>query len=295
LNVKRFNEITKNESLYAGFDFEVVSDLRNSLDAFLDEVIQSEESDFRQLFLSDWSMTSDRLAAFYGESWKPLPVEPSEPIKGASADNSIPHIRRSVSDPQNRFGVLTHPYLMSGMSYHDSTSPIHRGVFLIRNVFGRTLRVPNEAFSPLSPDLHPDLTTRERVALQTSPDNCQVCHTKINGLGFALENFDAVGKFRGQEKTKPINPEGIYLERSGKEVAFSGPRELVDYIVSSEDAHRAFVTRAFHHFVKQPPAAFGPTTLDELTDRFRKSNFNINELIAEIAVVAATRDPSIIR
>ncbi len=293
LNVKRFSEITKNESLFDGFDAGVVSDLRDSLDAFLDEVVQSESSDFRQLFLADWSMTTDRLAAFYGEAWKPLPLEPGEAIKGAPADNPIPRVRRSVSDPQNRFGVLTHPYLMSGMSYHDSTSPIHRGVFLIRNVFGRILRVPNEAFSPLSPDLHPDLTTRERVALQTSPDNCQVCHTKINGLGFAMENFDAVGKFRGQEKEKPINAAGSYLDRSGREVSFSGPRELVEYIVGSDDAHRAFVTRAFHHFVKQPPAAFGPSTLDELTDGFRKSNFNMNELVAEIAVIAATRDPSI--
>jgi len=295
LNVKRFNEITKNESLFAGFDAGIASDLRDSLDAFLDEVVQSESSDFRQLFLADWCMTTDRLATFYGDSWKPLPMEPSEPIKGAPADNAIPRLRRSMSDPQNRFGVLTHPYLMSGMSYHDSTSPIHRGVFLIRNVFGRTLRPPNEAFTPLSPDLHPDLTTRERVALQTSPDNCQVCHTKINGLGFALENFDAVGKFRGQEKTKLVNSVGNYLDRSGKEVSFSGPRELVEYIVASDDAHRAFVTRAFHHFVKQPPAAFGPNTLDELTDRFRKNNFSINELIVDIAVIAATRDPSITR
>jgi len=295
LNVKRFNEITKNESLYAGFDAGIASDLRDSLDSFLDEVAQGESSDFRQLFLADWTMTTDRLAAFYGDAWKPLDMASSEPIKGAPLDNAIPRLRRSISDPGNRFGVLTHPYLMSGMSYYDSTSPIHRGVFLIRNVFGRTLRPPNEAFTPLSPDLHPDLTTRERVALQTSPDNCQVCHTKINGLGFALENFDAVGKFRGQEKTKPVNPAGNYVDRSGKDVSFNGPRELVEYIVASDDAHRAFVTRAFHHFVKQPPAAFGPNTLDELTDRFRKNNFNMNELIVDIAVIAATRDPSITR
>ena len=90
--------------------------------------------------------------------------------------------------------MLTHPYLMSGLAYRDSTSPIHRGVFLMRHILGRTLRPPQEAFTPLSPDLHPDLTTRERIALQTSPDGCQTCHIKINGLGFTLENFDAVGR-----------------------------------------------------------------------------------------------------
>ena len=288
LNIKRFGEITKNEALFPGYDRELVSDLRDSLDAFLEDVIGSQSSDYRQLFLADWTYSTDRLATFYGDAWKPLENEST-----ATGTVVLPRLRRSVRDSQHRFGLLSHPYLMSGMSYHETTSPIHRGVFLIRNVFGRTLRPPNEAFTPLSPDLHPDLTTRERVALQTSPDSCQVCHTKINGLGFALENFDAAGKFRSQERAKSLDPTGKYVDRDGVEVSFSGPRELAEYIVSSDDAHRAFVNRAFQHFVKQPAAAFGTATLDELTDRFQKNNFNINELIVEISVVAATRDPSI--
>ncbi len=335
LNVKRFDEITKDENLFAGFDRLIVSDLRDSFEAFLDKVVGSETSDYRQLFLADWTFTTDRLAKFYGDAWQPLEIEPSKtepiatepiatepiateavateavvtdaivteppttksvekkPLGTVTANATLPELRRSVSDARLRFGVLSHPYLMSGLAYHDTTSPIHRGVFLIRYILGRTLRPPNEAFTPLSPDLHPDLTTRERVSLQTSPDNCQVCHSKINGLGFALENFDAVGKFRNEEKSKMLDSSGKYIDRNGKEVSFSGPRELADYIISSDDAHRAFVNRAFQHFVKQPAAAYGAGMLDELTDKFRKNNFNINELIVEIAVIAATRDPSL--
>ncbi len=315
LNIKRFDEITKDETLFPGFDRATVSDLRDSLNAFLDDVVASETSDYRQFFLADWTYTTDRLAKFYGDSWLPLEKEPAataqievveiateaeavanvtnEKKRTADPVVALPRLRRSVSDSNQRFGVLSHPYLMSGLSYHDATSPIHRGVFLIRFILGRTLRPPNEAFSPLSPDLHPELTTRERVALQTSPDNCQVCHSKINGLGFCLENFDAVGKFRTVERDKSLDSTGKYIDRDGKEVSFIGPRELAEYIISSDDAHRAFVNRAFQHFVKQPAAAFGPTTLDELTDKFRKNNFNINELLVEIAVVAATRDPSL--
>ena len=288
LNTKRFGEITKDEVLYPGFDKALVSDLRDSLDAFLDDVLLSDASDYRQFFLADWTYTSDRLSKFYGDAWLPL-----EPVSAESSKAVASQLRRSVSDPQNRFGVLTHPYLMSGMSYHETTSPIHRGVFLIRFVFGRTLRPPNEAFSPLSPNLHPDLNTRERVALQTSPDNCQVCHTKINGLGFALENFDAVGKFRSQEKSKPLDSSGKYVDRNGKEISFSGPRELAEYIAISEDAKMSFVNRAFQHFVKQPAAAFGPNTLRELTASFEQNQYNINKLIVDIAVLASTIDPSL--
>jgi mono/diheme cytochrome c family protein len=283
LNIKHLGDISKDEHLFPGFDSALVSQLRASLTAWLDAVVWSEESDYRQLFLSDWTYTSPGLAEFYGADWQPLAGE--GPLQ--------PPLVRSVSAAQRRFGVLSHPYLMSGMSYFNTTSPIHRGVFLIRNVLGRTLRPPNEAFSPISPDLHPDLTTRERVALQTSPESCQICHLKINGLGFALENFDAVGRFRELEKAKPVNALGTYTNRAGEEIEFSGPAELAAYVVSSDDAHRAFVSRLFQHFAKQPIAAYGPQTLDELTERFRSSEFNIRELIIEIAVITATRDSTL--
>ena len=55
------------------------------------------------------------------------------------------------------------------------------------------------------PDLHADLTTRERVTLQTTPEACQMCHAMINPLGFTLEHFDAVGRFRKEEHGKPID------------------------------------------------------------------------------------------
>src|SRR5690606_13490819 len=121
----------------------IVSDLRASLDAFLDAVVWSESSDYRQLFQADWTYTTERLAKFYGDSWKP-------------AETEGPPLRRSVSDAEHRFGVLSHPYMMSELAYHDNSSPIHRGVFLTRHLLGRVLRPPNEAFTPLAPDLVPD-------------------------------------------------------------------------------------------------------------------------------------------
>ena len=149
------------------------------------------------------------------------------------------------------------------------------------------MRPLNAAFTPLSPDLHPDLTTRDRVHLQTSPIGCQVCHEKINGLGFVLENFDSVGRYRTMENSQPVDPTGIYVTRSGDEVRFDGPLALAEFIASSDDSHRAFVERMFLHFVKQPPGAWGADTLDRLTQTFKDNNFNMQQLLIEIAVIAA--------
>lgn len=278
LNIGQQLEISKQNSRFPGFESALVSDLRQSLNAFLDAVVWSETSDFRRLFQADFAFTSPRIAEFYGGPWQ------------VEADDAAQKLQR-IDYSEGNYGVLTHPYLMSALAYHDSTSPIHRGVFLIRYVLGRTLRPPAEAFSPLSPDLHPDLTTRERVELQTSPDSCQICHTKINGLGFTLENYDAVGRLRTEEQNKPINTAGSYTDRNGQMIEFANADELARYIVESPDAHRAFVARVFQHFVKQPPAAFGPHTLDNLVEKFQDSGFNVRELVVEVAVTAALHPP----
>jgi Protein of unknown function (DUF1585) len=65
-------------------------------------------------------------------------------------------------------------------------------------------------------------------------------------------------------------------------------KELADYLADSPDAHRAFVSRAFQHFVKQPADAYGPNVLNELVKRFGESNFSIRELIVELAIIAST-------
>ena len=277
------DDITKDQEKFPGFDNRLVADLRASFDAFLDEVVWSKESDYRELLRADWTFTNERLAKFYGKTWNP---------KDKANVDQPDVLQKSVSDAEHRIGALSHPLLMAELAYHKNTSPIHRGVFLYRNVLGRTLRPPNAAFSPLNPELHPKLTTRQRVELQTNEVNCQVCHEKINSLGFAMENYDTVGRFRNKENDRPVDATGGYITRTGKSVKFSGPRELAEFLCSNEDSHRAFVDSCFEYFVKQPTNAYGPDTLDKLTEQFQYSGFNIRELLVSIAMTAATKTDS---
>ena len=98
-------------------------------------------------------------------------------------------------------------------------------------MLGLALRPPPEAVAPLAPELHPTLTTRQRVALQTNPAACMTCHAVINPLGFTLENFDAVGRFRTKDKGKPIDVSGAYTTRQGRAVQVNGPRELASFLL----------------------------------------------------------------
>jgi hypothetical protein len=270
LKVDHFDDISKDSELYPQFDEAFVSDLRTSLDLFLDEAVWGPNSDFRDLLQSDALYVNGRLADFYG-----VDLPPEAPFQ------------KVWLEEQDRAGVLSHPYLMAGFAYDRASSPIHRGVFIARNLLGRLLKPPPIAVAPLTPELHAGLTTRERVVVQTSPSACQTCHAMINPLGFTLENFDAVGRFRTEEQGRPIDAQGIYLSRTGEAVQLSGVRELAEFLADSRETREAFAEQMFLYLIKQPPLAFGLEEVHRLTDRFVEDELSVRRLIVEIVASSA--------
>jgi hypothetical protein len=152
---------------------------------------------------------------------------------------------------------------------------------------GRVLRPPPESVTPVAPELHPDLTTRERVELQTSQEACQSCHGLINPLGFALEHFDAIGRYRQVEKDELIDATGSYLQKSGEVANFDGVRELAEFLVKNDETQEAFVRQLFHHTVKQPINAYGKNSFPALKQAFVEHEFSIARLLMEIVATSA--------
>jgi hypothetical protein len=273
LQLDQVAELQKDAKKFPGFDGTTVSQLRISLELFLEDVLWSSASDFRQLLLAEDLYLNGRLGRLYGCD---LPADAP--------------FRKVTLKSGERAGVLTHPFLLAHLAYTSTSSPIHRGVFLARNVLGVTLRPPPDAFAPLAPDLHPNLSTRERVALQTSPMACAKCHGVINPLGFTLENFDAIGRYRDRENGKPVDASGWFESRSGEVKKFRGVRELARFLANNEEAHEAFVARLFHHLVRQPVEVYGPDRLAELRRFFAANNYNMRRLVIESIVQAALPD-----
>ncbi len=272
LKVDQFPDLAKDTKRFPGFDSTVAADLRTSFELFLEKTVWTDKADYRELLLTDKLYLNGRLAKLYGAN---LPSDaPFEPVSAGSSA---------------RCGVLTQPYILSSFAYIDNSSPIHRGVLIARNMLGRVLQPPPMAFAPLAADLHPNLTTRQRVALQTKPAACNSCHGMINPLGFALERFDAVGRARDVENGQPVDSTGSYTNRAGGVVKFSGPRDLAQYLVGSEEAHAAFVEKLFQHLVKQPVLAYGPRTLPDLVRSFETNQFNIRKLMGEIVAVSSLK------
>ena len=272
LHIEDGPEVVKDPSRFPEFSNEVAVAMRRSLLLFLDDVVWGKDSDYRKFFTDDTVFLNGSIAPLFD-----IPLEKEAVFRPVRIDNG------------QRAGIVTHPYMMSMLSYADSTSPIHRGVFLARNILGNVLKPPINAIAPLSTASHPDLTTRERVALQTKASVCQTCHAMINPLGFSLEEYDALGRLRATEnrdgRNIPINAEGNYQPRTGKEANFYGGRELGHFLALNRDATETFVQSLFHALVKQPLKAWGSDVLEQLTDRFVSKNYSIRKLIVEIALV----------
>jgi len=233
-------------------------------------VVWSEASDYRRLVLEDDFFVNGRLAKFYGVT-----------------ANATEDFVRVQLDPKQRSGVITHPYLLAAFSYNKSSSPIHRGVFLTRNIVGRALRPPPMAIAFKDGDFKPGMTMREKITELTRPQACQSCHSVINPLGFALENFDAVGRFRDKDGNRPVDAAADYTTDDGGIVRLRGARDIAEFAVKSEHAHNAFVEQLFAQVVKQPMLAYGPDVLNQLRASFVQSGYNIQKLLVDIATVSA--------
>lgn len=271
LELERADSMAKDAETFPDFQEGIRADLRTSLSLFIDGIVWGERSDYRELLRADYLLLNGRLAKFYGKE-----------IAGED-------FQRVAFDPKERAGVITHPYLLSVLAYEKNSSPIHRGVFLTRNVLGLTLKSPPMANVFKDSHFDPTFTMREKVAEMTRDASCMGCHVTINPLGFALENYDAVGRWRTEDNHKPVDPVSTLATDEGDTVHLTGARDVAEFAAASNTGQRAFIRQLFHHMVKQSVEPFGRGILDNLEQSFVASEFHIQKLLTEIALVSASR------
>jgi hypothetical protein len=109
----------------------------------------------------------------------------------------------------------------------------------------------------------------------------------INHLGFTLEHYDAIGRYRDGEKGRPIDAKGFYETRGGERVDLDGVSALAEFLATSEETHTAFVQQLFHYLVKQPIRAFGRQELPNLRRSFAASKYDLRILMVEIMATSA--------
>lgn len=188
-NLKSINPDTRT---FPDFDHKLREAFRTETSMFVTNVMRSDSS-VVDLLTADYTYVNDRLAAHYG-----IPN-----IYGS-------HFRRVQQIDPKRRGLLGQGSILTVTSYPDRTSPVLRGKWVMENILGAPPPPPPPNI-PALPDNNPGLaalSVRERLIEHQVNPACNGCHGVLDPLGFALEGFDAIGRFRTQDASGVIDTSG---------------------------------------------------------------------------------------
>ena len=213
LYLRNLRSVAPDATRFPGFDDNLRQALRQETELFVGSQIR-EDRGVHDLLRADYTFLNERLARHYG-----IP------------DVYGNHLRRVSYRDDRRAGLLGHGSLLTVTSYPHRTSPVLRGKWLLENLLG----APPPPPPPDIPELEEEgnraapATMRERMAQHRASPACATCHAKIDPLGFALENFDAVGRWRAHEDgaDTPIDASGTLPDGA----RFDGPAAFRDALL----------------------------------------------------------------
>ncbi len=194
LNLRRVAEVVVDPIRYPNYDETLLEAFRQETELFVGDTLRGDRS-VHDLLDSDYTFVNERLARHYG-------------IPGIYGSR----LRRvALPNPVERGGLLAHGALLATTSYPDRTSPVLRGKWLLDNIFGLPVPPPPPGVDTTleeEPGVRPP-SIRERLARHRRSPACASCHSVIDPLGFALENFDVIGGWRTvDEAGEPVDATG---------------------------------------------------------------------------------------
>jgi hypothetical protein len=247
-----------------GFTAEIAGLILEETRLFIDEVTWQGPGDLRSLLTAPVSFVNGPLASFYG-----VPG-----VSGAA-------FRKVELDPARRGGLLTQPSVLARSSHGPWTSPTVRGVRVLRELLCVTLPPPTPEIPPVPPMTSTALTTRKRLEEATATASCNACHRITDGVGFAFEHYDAVGRWRDSENGQPIDASGE-LVMSDVKGRFYGAIELAARLARSQDAKRCYVGQWMAFAYGRPEAPEDACSRQLLMDDFARTDGNVRELLVAL-------------
>ena len=213
LNLRRVQEVVVDPERYPNYDLSLMQGFQQETEMFVASTIREDRS-IVDLLNANYTFVNERLARHYG-------------IPGIYGSRFR---RVTLPNHDQRGGLLAEGALLATTSYPDRTSPVLRGKWLLNNIFGLPIPPPPPGVDTNLADNKPGAapkSIRERLAQHRSSASCNGCHSVIDPLGFALENFDVIGGWRSvDESGKPVDASGSTLG-GAKVEGLSGLRSLL--------------------------------------------------------------------
>lgn len=256
---------TKDAQVYPEFDDVLRSSLREETRRFIDNLIWEGDARAQTLFTAPHSFINARLAKHYG-------------VQGPADDATF---MRVSFDPTQRAGFLTQGSILTALASPTESSPFKRGAWVRRRVLCQELPDPPDDVAPL-PAPEPGVSLRERASVHSSGVACKGCHYLIDGLGFGLEQYDSVGRFRTMEQGEPVDSSGEVTSSEDIDGKFNGGAELSQRLSGSAQVQRCVATQWFRYALARRETDADACSLSKLHTDFLASGGDLKQLMVAL-------------
>lgn len=276
LQLRTLEKFRPDRDRFPDFSDALRSDMQEETRRFVSEILRR-DLPLTTLLDADFTYVNGRLATHYG-------------IPGVEGDE----FRRVTLSDGQRGGLLTHASILSVTSNPTRTSPVKRGKWVLENLLGTPPPPPAPGVMELEAQGQLTGTLREKMQQHRADPTCAVCHSKMDPIGFALENFDAIGRWRNEDENAPIDASGELPEGQ----RFTGARELQRILVQERRdlfvrcVSEKLMTYALGRGLRYYDACAVNQIVDSIEDRGLKFSDLVLEIVRSQAFRARSRSQS---
>ena len=264
LQLRNLDAVSFSGRDFPTFNHRLASSMRRETELLFTHILR-ENLPVHTLLDADFTFVDARLAGHYGFS-------------GVDGDD----FRRVDLEGTPRRGILNHASILTLTSYPTRTSPVIRGQFVLENI----LNTPAPPPPPNVPQLDPPRrrgeqpSLREQLERHRDDPSCASCHALMDPIGFGLENYDPLGRWRDADRGQPIDPSG----KLANGATFATAEELRDLIARGhrEEFHRALATKLLTYALGRGTQWFDRPAIDGIVARSATDDARFQALVSAI-------------
>ncbi len=271
LHLRNLKSITPDLRLFPDFDDNLRQAFRQETERFAESVLREDRS-VLDLIKADYTFLNERLAKHYG-----IPHVYGDRFRRVALASPLPRGKRVGEGNKERGGLLRHGSILTVTSYATRTSPVIRGKWVLENLLGTPPPPPPGNVGSLADNtVAVGLPIRERLAAHRTNAACTSCHRLIDPVGFSLEQFDAVGRWRTLEEGKPVDAAGGLPDGS----EFVGASGLEQALLRRPELFvRTLTEKLFTFALGRAPEAFDAPAIRKIVRDAAANDYRFSSLI----------------
>ncbi|MGI9241506.1 MAG: DUF1592 domain-containing protein [Verrucomicrobiales bacterium] len=263
LQTRNLDSLEPDPDVFPEFDDELRAAMKRESELFFESIVRNDRS-VHELIRADYTFVNERLAEHYE----------IENVRGSE-------FRRIALRPEDhRGGILGQAAVLTLTSNATRTSPVNRGKWVLEQLLGTPPPPPPPDVPELeeSKQAHDSASLRERLELHRASPDCSGCHAKMDPIGFALENFDAIGRWRDLDGKFAIDPSGTLP--GGIEI--SGPEGLKQEVAGREDFLNTLSERLLTYALGRGTEYYDRRVIGEIVSKLNEDGAKFSVLVTEI-------------